>query len=101
MATIYVTEFAELPLDKFGAVIPSPKYPAVAKQSMSITGASTTLANAFASTTHFVLIHTDSVCSIDIGLAPTAVTSGDRMPANETRFAGVRPGDNLAVITNS
>lgn len=101
MATVYVTEFAELPLDKFGAVIPSPKYPAVAKQSMAITGASTTLPNAFDNKTHFVLIHTDSICSIDIGQNPTAAATGDRMPANETRFAGVQPGHNLAVISNT
>lgn len=100
MATIYVTEFAALG-SGIGGEAQIAARPGLAKQSMAITGASTTLATAFTAQTRFIRVHTDAICSIAIGSAAVAVATYDRMPADATEYYGVTPGHNLAVITNT
>lgn len=63
-------------------------------------GASTPSA-AFAATTRFVRIHSDSVCSIKFGPNPTATTSSKRMAAGQTEYYYVKPGDKVAAILNT
>lgn len=100
MATLYITEVSQLGLDYFGKELPVAKMPPLAEQEIGIGGASQQSA-AFGPTTHFVLVHTDSICSLAFGSNPAAVTTAHRMPANETRFYGVNPGDRIAVISNT
>lgn len=101
MATLYIDEYASIPtLTSWGAMPQAPATPPIATQAITISGSSTASA-AFNAKTTFVLLHTDAICSIAFGAAPTAVTTASRMNANETRFYGVVTGQKVAVITNT
>lgn len=98
MATFYITEFTGGLM--FGT--PAPKDPPVARQTIAIAGASAP-SQAFNEATKMIKIHTDAICSIRIGAAnqtPTAVTTDDRMAANQSEYRIVEPGAKLAVISN-
>ena len=95
MATLYITEF-QSPSQNFLA----PQTPPVAEQHVAISGSSTQSA-AFNALTTFVMVETDAICSLAWGADPTAVTTAQRMNANEVRFYGVVPGQKLAVIVNT
>lgn len=98
MAVVYITEYTRTPLD-IGQSIPAGQEPGV-NQTVAITAGSVQSA-AFGADTKFVRIHTDAICSIKFGTAPTAAATDARLPANGTEFFGVRPGDKVAVITNT
>lgn len=109
MATLYITEFqalgqASLPTYASGPNGPSQAalQPPVAEQTVAIGGASAASA-AFNASTSLVRIHTDAICSVEFGTAPTATTSTARMVAGQTEYFGVVPGQSLkvAVITNT
>ena len=105
MATLYITELQFLPqLDAGGSVIiQAPVVPGTAEQHIAITGASVASA-AFNINTKFVMLNADAVCSLAWsadGTTPTAVTTAQRMGANETRFYGVRSQALVAVIANT
>lgn len=100
MATLYITEVKELGVANFGKDIAAPKMPPEAEQTVAIGGASTQ-SNAFAPTTHFIIVHSDAICSLAFGANPTAAGSAHRLAANETRFYGVNAGDKVAAITNT
>jgi hypothetical protein len=50
-----------------------------------------------------VRIHTDAICSISFGTAPTATATNRRLAANQTEYFGVPLGGSykVAVISNS
>lgn len=100
MATLYITEVTILPRDIQQQTIPAPYMPPIAEQTVAISGASTQSA-AFNTNTRFILVNCDATCSLAFGPNPSAVLTAHRMPANETRFYGVNPGDKIAVISNS
>ena len=102
MATIYITEYKNLGYvgGGLGQLAQAPVEPAIADQSITITGASAQ-SSAFNASTTLIRVHTDATCSIKIGINPTAVTTAHRMAANETDYYAVIPGQLLAVITNS
>jgi hypothetical protein len=80
---------------------PRCRIPSIANQNVAITAGSLSSA-AFNALTTYVMISTDSVCSLAFGTAPTAVTTAHRMAANETRFYTI-PNDagyKVAVIAN-
>lgn len=56
---------------------------------------------AFAATTTLVRIHTDAVCSIKFGTAPTATTSNRRMAAGQTEYYFVRKNDKVSAVINT
>lgn len=56
---------------------------------------------AFAATTKLVRIHTDAICCIKFGTAPTATTSHRRFAAGQTEYYFVRPGDKVSAITTT
>ena len=56
---------------------------------------------AFGARTRFIRLHTDSICSIKFGTAPTAATTNRRLAANQTEYYGVRPGDKVSGIINT
>lgn len=99
MATLYIAEFTSI-----GGVGGFPTQaacqPTIAEQTVSIGGASTA-SNAFNANTKFVRIHTDAICSIAFGAAPTATTSKARLSANATEYFSVQPGHVVAVISNT
>ena len=95
MATVYITEFAQ-----GGGVNTLAPMPSTTDQTVAISGASVQSA-AFAATTNLIRVHTDAVCSIFIGLVPTATAAKTRMTANQTEYFSVVGGHKIAVITNT
>ena len=77
----------------------SPQYPPNAEQVLAISG-SPTSSNPFQPQTTLIRVHTDAICSIEIGQSPTATTSTARMAANQTEYFGVYPGHSISVIAN-
>jgi hypothetical protein len=59
--------------------------------------------SAFNAATTYVRIHTDAICSISFGTAPTATTSTMRMVAGQTEYFAVPVGRSfkVAAITNT
>src|SRR5574343_1500902 len=99
MATLYISEYSQAGIAGPG-MLPVANEPGVTTQTVSI-GGTTAQSSAFGATTRFVRIHTDAICSIAFGSNPTATTSKLRLAANQTEYFGVRPGDKVAVITNT
>lgn len=102
MAVLYVTEFNGQGLDNNGRSIPVAEQPPTAEQHVSI-GGSSTASSAFNNNTRLIRLHTDAICSIEIGASPTATTTTARMAANQTEYFTV-PGSSgyaVAVISNT
>lgn len=99
MATLYISEYSEAGI-KGPGMLPVAAEPGATTQTVSIGGASAQ-SSAFGSTTRFVRIHTDAICSVAFGSNPTATTSKARLAANQTEYFAVRPGDKVAVISNT
>jgi hypothetical protein len=101
MATLYITEYHDIPATKNGAALPAGQEPAVVNQSVPISGASAQSAP-FSARTSYIMVNTDTTCSLAFGDdSVTANPAEHRMSANETRFYGVNSGDRLAVIVNT
>lgn len=100
MAVVYISEYKYQPLDADGKTLAVGNEPALAYQTVAIGGASAQSA-AFQTDTRFIRVHTDAICSIKIATNPTAVTTENRLAANQTEFFGVRGGLKIAVITNT
>jgi hypothetical protein len=99
MAKIYITEHS-YPAYLLGSPLPVLSYPPIASQTVVNTGA-TTQSAAFNAATKIICIHTDSICSIEFGLNPTATTASRRLAANSTEFFQVEVGHKVAVILNT
>jgi hypothetical protein len=99
MATLYITEFANIGRDQGQGVQATP-LPPVAEQTVAI-GVASAQSGAFNAATSFVRAHTDAICSIAVGVNPTATTGNARLAANQTEYFQVRAGDKIAVIANS
>src|SRR5262245_27951532 len=104
MAFLYVTEVSQLVYAPNSALVQAPFMPPVAEQRLSITTSSVASVT-FSATTRFVMVHTDAVCCLAWGGVTTstvsAVTTSQRLAANETRFYGVNSGSSLAVIAGT
>ena len=100
MATLYVTEFASsAAATGDGAQVANT--PKVAQNNVTI-GGSTTQSAAFGASTRVVRVSPDAICSVEIGGAnPVATAASSRMAADSVEYYFVKPGDKLAVITNS
>lgn len=102
MATLYITEFANIPTSMNAQGIQVAAHPALADQTVTISGSSTA-SSAFNPKTNFIRLHTDAICSVSFGTAPTATTSKARMPADSTEYYGIPQGQSykVAAITNT
>ncbi len=102
MAALYVAEFVSISGTGNFPVAGAQVAP-VAEQTVAISGSTTACANAFNAKSRFVRVHTDAICSIAFGTAPTAAITNMRMAANQTEYFGIPPGANykVAVITNT
>jgi hypothetical protein len=105
MATLYVEEFSAIgeASNLTGPALSTAqagKFPSLTGQTVSIGGGSVQ-SSAFNAATTLIRVHTDVICSVLIGSNPTALTTRNRMAANQTEYFGVRPGDKIAVISNS
>jgi hypothetical protein len=104
MATLYIAEYRQL------ASVPSatnyapqpvqaPQEPPLVEQTIAIAGSSTASAP-FNGFTAMIRVNCDAICSVAIGVNPTATTTNKRLAANQTEFFGVAPGQQIAVISN-
>lgn len=102
MAILYITEYAGLMPSPVGGQGQIPMEPPLAEQTVAISGASASSA-AFNVQTRMVRLHTDAICSIEFGTAPTATTTTQRLAANQTEYKGVPNGQSykVAVIPNT
>lgn len=94
MAAVYIGEVQSI---RMGG--PAIQFPLIKEQVVAIT-ASSTQSQVFSDNTFFIRVHTDAICSIKIGLNPTATTSTMRLAANQTEYFGVSPNQQIAVIQN-
>lgn len=103
MAVLYVTEFANIGSTTPNAQpMPITSQPNIAEQTVAI-GGSSTASSAFNANTRLVRLHTDAICSVKFGTAPTATATTMRMAAGESLYFTV-PANQLykvAVITNT
>jgi hypothetical protein len=100
MATLYVTEFASV--NTFaGKAAQVADQPPLAEQTVTYT--TTVASSAFHAGTEYVRIHTDAICSISFGTAPTATTAKMRMVAGQTEYFAVPKGASykVAAVTNT
>jgi hypothetical protein len=100
MTNLYVTEYEGFVNVNGNPLLALPgAY--VAKQVVANAGA-TTQSAAFNARTKFVRLHTDSICSVNVGGAnPVATVTDPRLAANQTEYVAVVPGEKLAVILNT
>lgn len=98
MATLYVTEYIQLATQQ--GPTPIAQEPSSVNQTVAI-GGSSAQSSAFAPNTTLIRLHTDAICSVQIGANPTATATTRRMSANQTEYFKVAQGHKVAVITNS
>lgn len=99
MARVTIREYEHITLAAGGGVAVA-KEPAVARQTLTPTGASTQSVG-FNTRTRFIRVHTDSIIAFDVGSVPVAIDTGDRMAANQTEYFGVDAGHKIAVIIST
>lgn len=99
MAFIYITEHTHSRIVQ-GQLVPVVSMPPLATQRVANAGA-TTQSSAFNAKTVLVAVHSDSICSVEFGLNPTATTSSRRLAANSTEYFQVEPGHRVAAILNT
>jgi len=96
MATMIVTEYAEMATDKNGNVLPIAKEPAEASQTVTFT-TSTATTNALSDKTYFVRIQTSIDAHVAFAASPTATASDARVTSSTASYFGVDPGVTLKV----
>lgn len=96
MTKLYVTEYIGLMPQPPGAQGQVPMEPPLAEQVVDYTAGHAESA-AFNAATRLVRLHTDAICSVLIGTAPTAATTKGRMAAGQTEFRGVPVGGSYKV----
>lgn len=74
--------------------------PPIVSQTVTVSGTSAQ-SSAFDRLTYAIRINCDVIVSIKVGANPTATTADLRMPANQTEYFVVTPGDKIAFITNN
>lgn len=80
-----------------GAYIGGPWRP-ITSQSVSYTGTAGTISNAVGSQTRVVKLVLTTAGFVAIGASPTATTSDMFVPANETLFIAINPGEKVSAI---
>jgi hypothetical protein len=112
MAKLYISEYVGLAVvGRFAGasgVGAMAQEPAVVDQTPVAISGTQAQSAAFGSTTKFIRVHTDVICSILIGptslnsgAGPEATTSNKRLAANQTEYFGVSAGQLLSVISNT
>ena len=98
MAVCYISEFTAL-ANVSGC--PVAMMPPIAQQTVAIGVEADS--SAFNAATRYIRVHVDAICSIAIGLTPTATTSMLRLSAESTEYFAVplNAGYKISVITNT
>ena len=95
MATLFIAEFAEQPLDIEGHVLPTGRFGTT--QTVNI-GASSTQSSAVGADTRYVRLASDADCHFAIASNPTATTSSPPLFSKLPEYFGVLGSDKIAVI---
>jgi hypothetical protein len=95
MARLSIREYEHISAVTRG-IVPVGEEPAVASQTLTISGSSIASA-AFNIRTRFVRIHTDMDCSLEWSVGPTAVAGACDMVAGQTEYFGVVNATNMKV----
>lgn len=96
MATAIVVEFDAKGEAIKGREVQLPKYPAVARQSVTYT-TSTATASAFNGRTTYIGFITTGKAHFALAASPTATTSFEWVPADTWHFISVEPGSGLKI----
>lgn len=100
MATLRIQEYGGLRHHFHPMQVPST--PPTTVQTPITIGVASVQSAAFAAGVNLVEVSTDAICSVAVGgTNPTATTNNTRLPADTIIYFGVRPGEKLAVITNT
>lgn len=95
MSKLYITEYADMAQTVRGGAQVAAQ-PSVANQVIDYSAGVASSA-AFNALTTYVRIHTDAICSIAFGTAPTATTASKRLAADNTEYFGVPIGQSFKV----
>lgn len=97
MATLYISEFNEIggSGDEFHQIA---KVPAVVQQTPVTITTSSAQSAAFAGSTRFVRVVSDTACWVLFGANPTATTSSMYLPAGSIEYFSVTAAHKVAVI---
>lgn len=100
MATLYISEYANLGKDQRGQWVPVALEPAITDQAVTISAVSAQSAALNALTT-VVRLQTDTACWVLFGTNPTATTSKKPLNAGQTEYFCVPANSNfkIAAIT--
>ena len=99
MATLYISEYALGGVNTHGLSVVAE--PAITDQTVGIAAGASSSA-AFNPNTKVVRLHTDAICSVAFGTAPTATAANKRMAANQTEYFHIPANQSykVSVITN-
>lgn len=103
MAVVTVSEYASMKHDKDGNLLPAFDATPIATQSITLSGTSAAVSNAWDSATKFVRIACNGDCHITFADTPTATTSNELFPQGtvEARSIDKETGTKLAAIQAS
>lgn len=79
-----------------GGMAQCPEGPPLAVQYVDYTAGAAATTNAFNAKTKFIRVQVDSICARRFGTAPTAVTTDERMTADQTEYLGLPPDHGTA-----
>ncbi len=101
MAKLFITEFSQIGVlsGRIANEVQAPRVPPDAEQTVAI-GAASAQSAIFGSSTKFVQLMADVVCSVAFGTDPTATADTMRLAADVPQLFAVHSGDKVAVITN-
>jgi hypothetical protein len=102
MATLYVTEFADIGTSRNARPTQVAQIPQIATSVVTVSASSSTGA-VFNTNTNLVRLQADTVCSVVFGITPSATTTSPRMAANQTEYFVVPANGSyrVSVISNT
>ena len=102
MATLYISEFSQMPFTDNAVGHSWPMQPGIDQSPVAINGTLSTACSAFNVNTRFIRLVSDTTCFFAFsasGATPTATTNNAMLPANTIEFHGVQGGGKVAVIS--
>lgn len=103
MATLYISEYDELPRDRNGDAIFIPQEPAITRQTVTYDTTSGE-SSVFNDSTRFIAVSASGSCwlewSSSAGATATATTTGRPLASGTEIFVGVTPGYSVAAISS-
>ena len=95
MATLNVTEYANLSEDRNGTIMPVAKEPSL--RSFNVTYTTSTASDTLKKGTRFVRLIADADAHIEFGESPTATATSTRLEANIAEYFGVDGSQTLKI----